>query len=316
TGAAPAAPNGAADAATPAATDFEGLLEHFHRELAPHGAWIEHPELGSVWIPNETEVGKSFTPYRTDGRWAVTDHGKWAWVSNFDWGRIPFHYGRWAWTKDKSWAWVPDREYAPAWVVWRLGQPGTDFVGWAPMPPSHVYKGGQRKALVTGVLPFNFVPTHHLFRPNLDRHLVTDPRIGAEIQRHSNIFASHFKEGRDGFVPGVATTPDFDEAHIPDNAIPATRLPSTAKPVAPIVLAALQTEEEPAAAPEGFATPPEAKRDQPASGGSASGEGEGDAPERVQLPDDARRHGVHTTKRRKYRCWWTNTRPRVWRCGY
>ncbi|MEQ9322468.1 MAG: hypothetical protein RIF41_25100, partial [Polyangiaceae bacterium] len=186
--AAPAKPAGGAAEPQPAEADFEGLLDHFKHKLAPHGAWVENPDFGSVWIPNESEVAKNFTPYRTDGRWAVTDSGWWAWVGDQKWSRIPFHYGRWVYTKDKSWAWVPGREYAPAWVVWRTPEPGNNHLGWAPMPPSHVYRGGKKVPLDKGVLAFNYVPTQHLFKPGLERFVVKDAQLGQQLQDRSTIF--------------------------------------------------------------------------------------------------------------------------------
>ena len=314
---APAAPPTAASPGEPkpAETDFEGLLDHFEHQLAPHGAWVENPEYGSVWIPHESEVGKSFTPYRTGGRWAVTDSGWWAWVGDQKWSRIPFHYGRWVYTKDKSWAWVPGREYAPAWVVWRIPEPGNNHVGWAPMPPSHVYRGGKKVPLDKGVLAFNYVPAQHLFKPGLERFIVRDARLGKELQNRSTIFQGNLREGKRGLAPILPATPPFDVARVPAFAIPKTRLPADADPIKPIVLAMLETVEATDAMPQ--------KVDESANGGRfATPPGELPASDPPASPapadaDDAKK-GVRSTTSRKprYRCWWTNTRPRIWRCGY
>lgn len=313
----PSSPGAAgAQGEPPAKTDFAGLLDHFKHQLKPHGAWIEHPTYGSIWIPHESEVGKGFTPYRTDGRWAVTDEGQWAWVSDQDWGRIPFHYGRWVWTKDKSWAWVPDREHAPAWVVWRLPEPGNNHVGWAPMPPSHIYRDGDKQPLERGVLAFNYVPSRHLFKPGLERHVVTDARLGERLQERSTVFDGNMRQGRKGLAPILPATPTFDAARIPGFAIPQTRLSAGADPIKPIVLAMLKTVEAPADgaskanAPDAdaeqadrFATPPDegaAEGGEPAAADATSVKG-------VRQGD---------SDKPRYRCWWTNTRPRIWRCGY
>lgn len=34
-----------------------------------------------------------------------------------------------------GWIWVRGEEWAPAWVDWRRG---SDYVGWAPLPPDEV----------------------------------------------------------------------------------------------------------------------------------------------------------------------------------
>ena len=107
----------AADTDPAAVSDFEG-------QLAPYGAWVHDSRYGYVWVPDSVVVGRDFAPYRTAGRWAVTDEGDWVWISDYDWGYIPFHYGRWVWIPARGWAWVPGRVYAPAWVEWRVGEPG------------------------------------------------------------------------------------------------------------------------------------------------------------------------------------------------
>lgn len=310
-----AAPKASAPAAAaepkPAEADFEGLLDHFKHKLAPHGAWVENPDFGSVWIPHESEVGKNFTPYRTDGRWAVTDSGWWAWVGDQKWSRVPFHYGRWVYTKDKSWAWVPGREYAPAWVVWRTPEPGNNHVGWAPMPPSHVYRGGKKVPLEKGVLAFNYVPTQHLFKPGLERFIVKDAQLGKQLQERSSVFQGNLREGKQGLAPILPATPSFDVARVPGFAIPKTRLPSDADPIKPIVLAMLKTVDATAGDPapqkagvgERFATPPSDSA--PASDVAPP---DGDAKSTTK--------GVRSKSKPRYRCWWTNTRPRIWRCGY
>src|SRR6185295_18713309 len=41
-------------------------------------------------------------------------------------------YGRWYQDPEIGWAWVPGNDWAPSWVSW---QEGSDYVGWAPLPP-------------------------------------------------------------------------------------------------------------------------------------------------------------------------------------
>jgi len=96
--------------------------------LGRFGFWVDYPAYGFVWIPRG--VGHGWRPY-THGRWVWTDYG-WTWMSNFEWGWIPFHYGRWGWDRHLGWFWAPDVIWAPAWVVWRIGD---FYLGWAPLPP-------------------------------------------------------------------------------------------------------------------------------------------------------------------------------------
>jgi hypothetical protein len=56
----------------------------------------------------------------------------WTWVSDYEWGAIPYHYGTWVADPDAGWVWIPGTVWAPAWVVFRTGP---DYIGWAPVPP-------------------------------------------------------------------------------------------------------------------------------------------------------------------------------------
>jgi hypothetical protein len=149
-------------------TDFEPALD-------PHGTWVDDPTYGTVWAPNPNEVGADFTPYVSAGHWAYDD--SYFWVSDYTWGWVAFHYGRWIWIADRGWAWIPGRLYADAWVVWRIGDGTTAYVGWAPMPPTWGWRGG-----VAGLFgfvawePFVFCSSHELFAPNVAPWVVTgDP---------------------------------------------------------------------------------------------------------------------------------------------
>jgi hypothetical protein len=113
----------------------------FRVALEPYGRWERHSRWGEVWIP--TKVGRDWRPY-TVGRWAYTDDWGWYWVSDQpedDWGWITFHYGRWVFDRELRWVWVAGREWGPGWVQWRRG---TQYVGWAPLPPDEIvveYRG-------------------------------------------------------------------------------------------------------------------------------------------------------------------------------
>src|SRR5262249_10731580 len=67
----------------------------FQQPLSPYGVWVVDATYGTVWVPNATVVGADFAPYQTAGHWALDDDGEWLWVSDYEWGYIPFHYGRW-----------------------------------------------------------------------------------------------------------------------------------------------------------------------------------------------------------------------------
>ena len=176
-------------------TDPSALTD-FHDALAPHGQWMVHPTYGTVWVPNAVVVGRDFAPYRTAGRWAVTDSGDWVWVSDYEWGYIPFHYGRWVWIPETGWAWIPGREYAPAWVEWRVGEPGWDYVGWAPMGPSFIWMDGVAVGYWGfGVLPFWFVPSPWLFSPYWYDHVIWDHHRSDDIWHHTHHHGDHDGEG-------------------------------------------------------------------------------------------------------------------------
>lgn len=121
---------------------------YFYDYLSPFGSWIAMRPHGYVWIPRH--MGYRWRPYN-DGRWVWTDYG-WTWISEYEWGWVPFHYGRWGWDDDLGWFWVPGTVWGPAWVTWRTS--GMYF-GWAPLPPGVEFEPG------TGIrrLPFE-IPGH------------------------------------------------------------------------------------------------------------------------------------------------------------
>jgi hypothetical protein len=103
--------------------------------LEPYGRWEQHSRWGEVWIP--TKVARDWRPY-TVGRWVYTDDWGWYWVSDQaedNWGWITFHYGRWVFDRELGWVWVAGKEWGPGWVQWRRG---TQYVGWAPLPPDEI----------------------------------------------------------------------------------------------------------------------------------------------------------------------------------
>jgi len=113
-----------------------------HATLDPHGTWVEVAEYGEAWRP--TGVRTSWQPY-SEGHWE-RDGEEWLWVSDFDWGWLPFHYGRWYSHANFGWVWIPGFDYAPSWTVWRDAD---DYSAWAPLPPGPCWQG----TTFVGVVP-------------------------------------------------------------------------------------------------------------------------------------------------------------------
>jgi len=122
--------------------DVQIGFDTFHDQLAAYGDWVYSDRWGEVWIPSE--VPDNFQPYGTNGYWADTDEYGWTWVSNYEWGDIPFHYGRWVNDPDDGWLWIPGYVWSPAWVVFRSnGQ----YTGWMPTPPDPEFLQGGGPAI-------------------------------------------------------------------------------------------------------------------------------------------------------------------------
>lgn len=139
-----------------AAQEVTVSYQTFYDELSPYGQWVEDPEYGNVWVPNE-EAG--YRPYGTDGHWVMTDQGN-MWVSDAPYGWAAYHYGRWTYNSYYGWVWIPGYEWAPAWVSWRSGG---GYYGWAPMGPGYVAGGVYD-------YPDNywvFVGPQYLYEPNV-----------------------------------------------------------------------------------------------------------------------------------------------------
>lgn len=110
-----------------ASAQYPGItFQVFYDQLSPYGAWVDDPNYGYIWIPDEPQ---GFYPYGTSGHWVFTVFG-WMWVSDYPWGWAPFHYGRWNFDPYYGWIWVPGSEWGPAWVTWRSCN---GYFGWAPL---------------------------------------------------------------------------------------------------------------------------------------------------------------------------------------
>ncbi len=110
------------------AQDVEVSFQTFYDNLAPYGQWVDDPQYGQIWVPNEEG---NFRPYGSRGHWVMTDLGN-TWVSDDPWGWACYHYGRWTYDGYYGWVWIPGYDWAPAWVSWRYGE---GYCGWAPLGP-------------------------------------------------------------------------------------------------------------------------------------------------------------------------------------
>jgi hypothetical protein len=174
-----------------------GALTDFHAALEPYGSWVDDGSYGTVWTPDPAQVGPAFQPYDTEGSWDFVD-SDYVWVSAYDWGWICFHYGRWAWSGGR-WVWIPGRDYAGAWVSWRVGEDGFGYVGWSPMPPAWGWFAGTATVLgFESLEPWTFSTFGELFSPNVTAHSVTGSRA-ASIGPHTRPFVRA--------QPGVVATP-------------------------------------------------------------------------------------------------------------
>jgi len=224
---APSEPKAApSDAMVPYDDRDPAALNDFNQELAPYGAWREDATYGRVWIPRGDVVGPNFAPYVTSGHWAVASDGGWLWVSDYSWGWVVFHYGRWVWISDVGWAWIPGRQYAHAWVVWRVADPGWDYVGWAPMPPDYVWFNGVAVGVWFGLYtPWVFCPSGYVYHHHMHSYIVHDHYYSHQIATHSHRYGPPR-----GAPPWSGPTPQ--RAHIPAKAVPKQHTPAHPKAVA------------------------------------------------------------------------------------
>ena len=171
-------------------------LTDFHGALDAHGAWVDDPTYGTLWVPASAEVGADFTPYSTAGHWAYDDD--YVWVSDYEWGWAPFHYGRWVYVDGRGWAWVPGRVYSGAWVGWGWDD-GYGYVGWYPMAPGFFWFGGYPMAYTFYVGPrWNYCGRGDVFSPVVGTRVLAGAAVAPVAARvHGYVGAS----------PGVGPTP-------------------------------------------------------------------------------------------------------------
>lgn len=212
------ASDGYADSDPRALTDFKPYLD-------PHGTWVQDATYGMVWVPNVGEVGRDFSPYVTDGHWALTPEGNWIWVSDYPFGWVVFHYGRWVWSESYGWVWIPGRQYSDAWVVWRVPTSSYDYVGWAPAPPGYVWWDGVAVSLWWYWPPvaYVFVPSYYVFSPVVYRYVIVDPYRVRMAARYTAPYR----------VPATARPrgPSLSSARVPASAAPLRRTSADPKAV-------------------------------------------------------------------------------------
>ncbi len=247
------------------AADYEdtdpSALTQWHDDLAGYGTWADDPVYGTIWVPDPEVVGSDYAPYVTGGHWGLTTEGDWTWVSDYPWGWITYHYGRWTWIPAHGWAWIAGRRYAPAWVQWRVGYGGYDYLGWAPMPPYWYWSYGS--AVWFSRLPpaaYVFCHSHYIFDEHWHSHMVRGTDVG-QVASHTrpyqpanpsvggasngghqpaspSVDGASTSSGRQPANPSIgggsasdahrfakpAPGPTMAAAHIPDTRIPRTRV--------------------------------------------------------------------------------------------
>jgi hypothetical protein len=184
-------PPAAADSSEQSDADADpDALNRFRPELDDYGAWIDDSRYGTVWVPYPNVVGARFTPYVNSGHWALGSYNQWVWVSDYPFGGVVFHYGRWVWIPGEGWAWVPGTRYAPAWV--RFWVVGDSYLGWAPLGPSYIWRGG---AVVWIAAPapraLVFVPRRHVFARHVSQHAVHNSRTFQDLRSSARAVPVH-----------------------------------------------------------------------------------------------------------------------------
>ncbi|MGC4038775.1 MAG: hypothetical protein QM764_22625 [Chitinophagaceae bacterium] len=173
--------------------DGDVTYQDFYDDLSPYGRWIDYPEYGYVWCPDE---GADFRPYSTNGHWVWNDDYEWMWVSDYSWGWAPFHYGRWFYDDMYGWMWMPGYEWSPAWVAWRGGG---DYYGWAPLRPGFSISVG----FSSYAPPYNywcFAPSRYITSPRIYDYCVSFRENLTIINRTTII--NNYNYNRNVFVTG------------------------------------------------------------------------------------------------------------------
>ena len=175
-------------------------MSYFYDRLSPYGSWIEYNPYGYVWVPRH--MGYNWRPY-SEGHWVWTDYG-WTWISDEEWGDIPFHYGRWGMDNDIGWYWVPGMEWGPAWVTWRSND---QYMGWAPLPPGSHFGAGINFNSQAFNIPFNFwifIQGSHFQDRDINRYVLPYERNRTIVNYttiHNNIYIQNDRIINEGITP-------------------------------------------------------------------------------------------------------------------
>ena len=179
-------------AKTSAQYDAYVSYNDFYENLAPYGQWIDDPQYGYVWSPNQDG---SFRPYYTNGYWAMTEYGN-TWISNYPWGWACFHYGRWIFDPYYGWIWIPGTNWGPAWVSWRYG---AGYYGWAPLGPG--YDLGSQLEYGCPNDWWVFIPPQYIYTGNYYRYWY-GPRGNNHIVSHTSIINNVYSANGVQYVSG------------------------------------------------------------------------------------------------------------------
>jgi hypothetical protein len=164
----------------------------FYENLAPYGQWIDDPQYGYVWSPNEDG---SFRPYYTNGHWVMTDYGN-TWVSDYPWGWACFHYGRWTYDPYYGWLWIPGSNWGPAWVSWRYGD---GYYGWAPLGPGYEFSTYGDYACPNDW--WVFIPPQYIYTGNYYRYWY-GPRSNSRIIGNTVFVNNTYRSNNITYVSG------------------------------------------------------------------------------------------------------------------
>jgi hypothetical protein len=154
-------------------------VDVFYDRLADDGTWVDEPDIGHVFIPQQ----ENFVPYHT-GYWKNTSVG-FVWVSNEPHAWATTHYGRWAYSRPYSrWVWLPDTTWGPSWVDWRTSG---DHLGWAPLAPEFVIRTGY----VTPVEYWHYAPGNRILDVHINTYYV--PRERVVTFHRSAVVMEHYR---------------------------------------------------------------------------------------------------------------------------
>lgn len=178
----------------------------FYDNLAPYGQWVDDPQYGYVWSPNEDNT---FRPYYSNGHWVMTDYGN-TWISDYPWGWATFHYGRWTYDNYYGWLWIPGSNWGPAWVSWRGGE---GYYGWAPLGPGYDLASTYNDYSCPSDW-WVFIPPQYLYSGSY-YHYWYGPHSNSQIIGNTNFVNNTYVTNRVTYVNGPRAREIEDRTHQP-----------------------------------------------------------------------------------------------------